>query len=89
MITTLSKRKILPMNSLPCHFALKKYTYDDFSKYVYYNNNKYNRITLHKNKHCEIVLICWNKDQESKIHDYQGKTCVMKILSGELLEECY
>ena len=51
---------------------------NDYTKYILFSSNLF-----------DIILIKWNKNSESKIHDHSEKGCFMKILSGKLCEETY
>jgi len=72
-----------------CRDILDRYSYDDFKNYIQYNPEHYNRIILKSNDLFDIMLICWNIDQESKIHDHPENGCLLKVLKGELLEDIY
>jgi hypothetical protein len=52
-------------------------------------NNFYDKFLLFENKEFSIVLIKWNKNTETKIHDHPSKGCVLRLLSGKLNEEIY
>jgi cysteine dioxygenase len=36
-----------------------------------------------------LLLLCWGPGQQSPIHDHAGSHCVLKVLSGELMETRY
>ncbi len=52
-------------------------------------NNFYEKYYLYENENFSLVLIKWNKDSSSKIHDHPEKGCIMRILKGSLKEETY
>lgn len=52
-------------------------------------NNFYEKFYLCENEFFSLILIKWNKNCESKIHDHPEKGCIMRILHGELSEEIY
>jgi len=56
---------------------------------VYFDNNKYNRNTVYENENIEMVIISWNNNQKSGLHDHPKNGCLMKILDGELNEYIY
>lgn len=37
----------------------------------------------------DVVYIKWNQNSYTKIHDHPDKCCILKILSGKLIEETY
>ncbi len=52
-------------------------------------NSFYEKYYLYENANFSFVLIKWNKDSSSKIHDHPDKGCIMRILRGSLKEETY
>lgn len=65
---------------------LKNYTGNDWEQYVKINKNRYNRNKVFSNNDFEILIITWDKNQKSEIHDHAHNGCYVKILSGELTE---
>ena len=59
------------------------------AKRIENKDNFYEKFYLHENKNFSLILIKWNEKCESKIHDHPDKGCVLRILSGELIEESY
>jgi cysteine dioxygenase len=70
-------------------YLLKEYNGKDWEDYIEYNNKKYNKRVAFKNELFEIVVISWDTNQSSPIHDHASNGCLLKILKGELLEERY
>jgi len=68
---------------------LKKYNATDWKNYVKFNDNMYNRELVSHNDLFDILVISWKKGQKSKIHDHPNQGCLMKILTGKLLENTY
>lgn len=58
---------------------------------VLFNCNKYNRIKLYdySNDLFEMVLICWDINSETKIHDHPEKGCALYLIDGILEEQQY
>jgi cysteine dioxygenase len=56
---------------------------------ISYNPDHYTRTPLYKNDYLEIVLICFEKGQSSSIHDHQGSNCIVRVISGKLLETLF
>lgn len=63
----------------------------DYEKYIKFCHKNYNRIKLdeYSTDKFEIMILCWNKDQESNIHDHPNNGCILKILDGKIIEEVY
>jgi hypothetical protein len=53
--------------------------------------NTYNRIKLHKysNESFEMILICWDTNAQTKIHDHPENGCVLYLIEGNLEEKLY
>jgi cysteine dioxygenase len=54
-----------------------------------YNENKYCKILINKNENFDMYLIIWLTNAKSPIHDHPNGGCVVKILSGNLIENIY
>jgi hypothetical protein len=61
------------------------------SNAIYNNNKKYNRKKLHEysNDLFEIILICWDENSETSIHDHPEKGCILYLIDGILEEQIY
>ena len=53
------------------------------------NIDGYNKYIIYSSDIFDIILIKWDKNCQSKIHDHPNKGCLLKILSGKLCEEVY
>jgi hypothetical protein len=56
-----------------------------------FTNGKYNRIKLYdySNDLFETILICWDANSESKIHDHPENGCILQLFEGQLEENLY
>ena len=68
---------------------LEEYNGVDWKDYITFNNEKYTRNTVFINNNIELIIISWNNNQTSGIHDHPENGCLMKILQGELDEHNY
>lgn len=70
---------------------IEKYNGIDYINYINFNTEKYKRTKLenYSNDKFELILICWNKNQITKIHSHSNNGCLMKILEGEIEETIY
>ena len=68
---------------------VEKYDADDWNVYVKFDQNKYNRTMIYQNNKFEILVICWDTNQNSGIHDHPLRGCILKCLHGNLIEELY
>lgn len=60
-----------------------------FSKYENWSKVNYLRNGIFKNEHFEIILLCWEKGQETTVHYHGGEECWMYLIEGELEEIFY
>ena len=69
-------------------FELKE---SDWKKYVHYDKNKYTRnlIALGRDDQFGLMILAWGPGQKSPIHDHNGSHCIMRVLSGNLIETLY
>ena len=68
---------------------LDNYCGNDWKNFIKFDDIKYNRIELFRNKYFEVLLICWNKNQTTLIHKHPKNGCIFKTLQGILYEKRY
>jgi len=62
----------------------------DWKQYAVFDKYKYTRNLIHEgNGKFNLLLLCWNKNQKSTIHDHSDSHCFMKMLDGSLTEILY
>ena len=49
----------------------------------------YTRNLISANKDYTLIMLVWNPEKESKVHDHPGNGCFMKVLRGQLKETLY
>jgi cysteine dioxygenase len=64
-------------------------THDDWKCFVLFDRERYTRNLLHRCASFELLLLCWESEQESPIHDHAQQDCWMAVLEGELEEQHY
>lgn len=57
--------------------------------YVTFRDDTYSRNLIWRTPTFELLLLGWNRNQESPIHDHAGQDCWMAVLEGELEEVHY
>jgi len=62
---------------------------EDWKKYKKFCCKGYTRNVAFRNDKFEILVLCWNKGQSSPVRDHPEKGCLVRLLKGELIEECY
>lgn len=58
--------------------------------YAFYDENKlYTRNLVHRNDHYALIIVRWNPEKESPIHDHPCDGCWLKLLEGSIEETIY
>ncbi len=57
---------------------------DTISPFFFWSEKFYTRNLLYKDKRFEMMAICWNKGQVSKIHNHADQRCWMTVPVGKL-----
>jgi cysteine dioxygenase len=52
--------------------------------YIFYARSHYTRNLIFKNSLFEIIAICWESGQVSRIHNHRGQNCWMAVPIGKL-----
>lgn len=68
---------------------LKKYSDNDWKKYIKINEKTYNREKIYDCDLFDIYIITWNIGQKSLIHNHAENGCILRVLQGELVETMY
>ncbi len=58
---------------------------DSISNYFYWSQNFYTRNLIYKDDRFEMMAICWEKGQVSRIHNHSEQKCWMTVPVGKLL----
>lgn len=53
-------------------------------KYFHWSENFYTRNLIHKNERFEIMAICWERGQVSRVHNHWDQKCWMMVPVGRL-----
>lgn len=61
----------------------------ELSNYENWSFDKYMRNGIYKNNQFELILLCWEKGQETSIHCHDGEECWIFLLEGEMEEVKY
>lgn len=59
-------------------------TVESIEKYFNWSEKFYTRNLIFKNERFEMMAICWNKGQSSKIHNHADQMCWMTVPVGKL-----
>ena len=72
-----------------CIPLVEEYSGNDWKKYVSFSDDTYKKNLVKKNDELEMLVICWNNNQVSGIHDHPPNGCILKVLEGEIEEHEY
>ena len=57
--------------------------------YLYFSPHNYTRNLIHKNDRFEVIAICWEVGQVSRIHNHRDQHCWMLVPIGKLENQNY
>ena len=63
--------------------------FSEFEAVSSWSDQTYTRNCIICEEDFELILLCWEPNQVTKIHDHGGQECWVKILKGELKETIY
>ncbi len=66
---------------------INNYNNIDYKEYMEFNELNYKKNYLYTCEKFDLVLICWDKYQNTQIHDHPDYCCILKVLEGALMEE--
>lgn len=61
----------------------------EFKKHATWSETCYTRNCIEENENFELILICWEKEQVTAIHDHGGEECWVYFVEGEFREHVY
>ena len=64
-------------------------TEEELSEHACFNEHRYSRNTVVRDKQFEILMICWKSGQRSLIHDHGDSLGGVKVLRGILTESLF
>ncbi|MFM9903036.1 MAG: cysteine dioxygenase [Pyrinomonadaceae bacterium] len=57
---------------------------DSITKYFHWSNDFYTRNLVYKDERFEVMTICWEKGQVSRVHNHSDQKCWMTVPIGRL-----
>ena len=79
----------IPLRELERALAALTITLDDVRPFVVFGDESYRRNLLHAGPAYQALVLCWRSGQRSPIHDHQGSSCGVRVLSGVGLETVF
>lgn len=62
---------------------------EEFEKHAIWKKDGYTRVCLARTDAFEFILLCWDKNAETSIHDHNGQDCWVYQVKGEVEEKRY
>eukprot|EP00455_Lapot_gusevi_P018122 TRINITY_DN1982_c0_g1_i4.p1 TRINITY_DN1982_c0_g1~~TRINITY_DN1982_c0_g1_i4.p1 ORF type:complete len:220 (-),score=85.28 TRINITY_DN1982_c0_g1_i4:328-918(-) len=60
---------------------------NEWKRYEFFDEKRYTRnLIATDNDKFALMLLCWNKGNESAIHDHAGSNCWLRVVSGTVVE---
>lgn len=66
------------------YLAATPVSIDSITRYFYWSDSFYTRNLIYKNSRFEVMAICWEKGQVSRIHNHWDQRCWMMVPLGRL-----
>jgi len=57
---------------------------DSLSPYLFWSDKFYTRNLIHRQDSFEVMALCWEQGQISRVHDHADQNCWMSVVSGTL-----
>jgi len=58
-----------------------------YTAYAFFEENTYTRNCINRTDDYELILLCWDKAEETAIHCHNNQECWVYVLKGEFQEE--
>lgn len=66
------------------HLSRNPIEFDSVQKYLFWSSDCYTRNLIYKDQRFEMMAICWEPGQFSRVHDHAGQRCWMTVPVGRL-----
>ena len=76
-------------NELKECYKLINIPLQEFEPYTFWDDKKHTRNCIIRTQNFELLLLCWNSEQESAIHYHNNQECWLYNVSGSFKEERY
>lgn len=63
-----------------------RFDYSEIEHLCFWDQDNYSKITLEKTNRYELALICWEKGQQSSVHNHNNDEAWTYVVKGELTE---
>ena len=62
---------------------------EDIKSHCSWNKDNYTRNSICLNDNYQLLILCWQQEQVSSIHNHGGKNCFMYVIEGLVQENIY
>ena len=62
---------------------------DELKEFAFWDKDTYTRNCIKRTEDYELLLLCWEKGQETPIHCHNGEECWVYLSSGKIYEKRY
>lgn len=91
LVTELKALKDFDSNVENIQELMGKYTSnpEEWKEYCFREQGCYTRNLIFGNESFNLMLLCWDSNVASPIHDHSDAHCILKVLKGSLQESLY
>jgi len=82
-------RQEFTVDHVAAYVAANRVDPDSLAPYVFYTPTHYTRNLIYKCELFELLAICWDVGQVSRVHNHQGQNCWMAAPIGRLAVQNY
>jgi len=79
----------IPLRELERALGGLSISLEDVRPFVVFGDDSYRRNLIHAGPAYQALVLCWRNGQRSPIHDHQGSSCGVRVLSGTALETVF
>ena len=58
-------------------------------RFVHFRPDRYARYSVNRSELFDVIVLCWDVDQGSPIHDHAGQVGWIRVIRGRILEEAF
>lgn len=73
-----------PIPEVSAYLQSYKFHEDDQKKYSFFEDKFYTRNLVFRDKHFEILVLCWSPGQCAPVHGHEGEKCWARVEMGKL-----
>src|SRR5690349_21128712 len=55
--------------------------------YLHFRPGRYTRNLVYRDRHFELMVLCWTAGSRTAVHDHAGQECFVQVLEGAFEQE--